>query len=100
MGEVITNFIVEYQKGIFIFCGLYLIWGSLRNFDWFNAGTSARRFNQLVGRGGTRVIYFVFGVGFLMLSILAYMTDVMVIDLFLVLKKHPTQFIDFVSAHL
>ena len=36
MGEVITNFIVEYQKGIFIFCGLYLIWGSLRNFDWFN----------------------------------------------------------------
>lgn len=98
--EGIAQFIVDHQKGLFIFCGLYLLWGSLRNFDWFNAGHSARKWNRLVGRGGTRLIYFLCGIGCIGLSVLSFMTDIPISDMLLVLKNHPTQFIDFISPHI
>ena len=50
-----------YTAGVLLFCGLFAIFCSAMNFEWFIGSRKARLFVKLFGRGGTRVFYIILG---------------------------------------
>lgn len=55
-----------------ILVGLYLIFCSIKNFDWFFEGRRMRHFSKLFGRKAARIIYAIIGVVFILAVILTY----------------------------
>ncbi|MFM9966246.1 MAG: Imm17 family immunity protein [Planctomycetaceae bacterium] len=55
---------------LFLLSGLFGLWGSATDNDWFMSHRKARGLISLVGRDGARIIYGIMGVGFTVLGTL------------------------------
>ena len=52
--------------------GLFSIFCSIMNYDWFIEHSKARLFLKLFGRTGTRIFYILLGAGIIILLLVAY----------------------------
>lgn len=52
--------------------GLFLIFVSLKNYDWYFESRRARYFTKLLGRKGARIFYALIGIIFIITVILTY----------------------------
>lgn len=52
--------------------GLFLIFCSLKNYDWFFESRKLRHFTRLLGRKGARIVYAIIGFIFILTVILTY----------------------------
>lgn len=56
---------------LFVFAGLFCIWGAFMNFDWFMNSSRAWLVVKILGRGGARIFYMVLGAVIVVAGILA-----------------------------
>ena len=62
--------------GIVLFClGLFSIFCSAMNFDWFFEHRKAAKFVEIFGRSGTRVFYIVLGVLMIFFAIIMFVVN-------------------------
>jgi hypothetical protein len=90
MDNAIIVFFHDYGDILFIVLGVYSMGGAVKQWSWFvnnrRAQTVARRTG---GTMGMRIFYFVLGLGFFVIGIISFMTDISVLYIIPMAKKDP-----------
>lgn len=93
--NVIISFFHDYGDILFIVLGLYSMGGAIMQWKWFVNNWRARKVaGKTGGNTGMRIFYFVIGLGFLVIGVISWITDISVLYLIPMAKKDPMSLLD------
>ena len=93
--NVIIAFFHDYGHIVFVVLGLCSMGGAIRQWSWFVNNWRARKAAKKTGGNvGMRIFYFVIGLGFFVIGVISWITDISVLYLIPMAEKDPLSLLD------